>query len=85
MTQALDKMQFQLFLLVLPLLIAGNMVRARDSGTGLHRKLGAVVRSELVLAFPLSDSVILGKFLSLSVLCFFFIYQTRVRVVCHSM
>ena len=65
MTQALDKMQFQLFLLVLPLLIAGNMVRARDSGTGLHRTLGAVVRSELILAFPLSDSVILGKFLTL--------------------
>ena len=49
------------------------MVRACESGTGLHRKLEAVVRSELVLAFSLSDSVILGKFLSLSVLCFFYI------------
>lgn len=74
MTQALNKMQFQLFLLVLPLLMAGNTVKAHESGTGLHRKLGAVARSELVLAFPLSDTVILGKFVSLSVLCVFFFF-----------
>ena len=73
MTQVLDKMQFQLLLLVLPVLMAGNMARTCESGTGLHRKLEAVVRSELVLAFSLSDSVIFGKFLSLSVLCFFYI------------
>lgn len=84
MTQTLDKMQFQLFLLVLPLLMAGNTVKAHESGTGLHRKLGAVARSELVLAFPLSDSVILGKYVSLSVLFFFFIYEMRITVVCHS-
>ena len=68
MNQALHKMH--LLLLLLPLLIPGNVDRARVSGTGPHRKQGAVGRCEPILAFPLADCVTLGNLLNLSVLHF---------------
>lgn len=54
MNQALDKMQFLLLLLVVPLLIPGDTEGAQVSGTGLHRKQSTVVRNEPILAFPLT-------------------------------